>query len=242
MLTRATCSCLFLLLTACHPTLGEVKEQNKELIAQTQKRIELVRRELVGARDEVAPGCKPPTPLHPAFDEAHDAEVMSFGALERAGADHDAYEKWTEVPVYARSALATVLQDSHPTMQHYRPPSMKVSSSEWLSSYRQAARVKYLAVVRTRTMDREAGTASLVASLVEYSDAPRVLCTLTDEVSVGGSLGTSDYQVVRQDRKTGKTTVVRSDSHDNFEEAMARKRDQFGVKLKAAWGIDLDQK
>ena len=39
-----------------------------------------------------------------------------------------------------------------------------------------------------------------------------------------------------------KTTVVCSDSHDNFEEAMGRKRDQFGVKLKGVWGIGLDQK
>ncbi|MDP1922595.1 MAG: hypothetical protein Q8L14_40515 [Myxococcales bacterium] len=240
MPTRATLLCL--LLTACSPTLGEVKEQNKALIAQTQKRIELVRRALVGARDDVDPACKPPTPLHPGFDEAHDVEVMSFGAVERAGAEHDAYATWTEVPIYGDSALATVLQDSHPTMEKFRPPSMKVTSDLWRAAYQHAAKVKYLVVVRTRAMDRDAGTASLVAYLVEFSDAPKVLCTLTDEVSVGAKLGTSDYQVVRENRKTGEKTVVRSDSHDNFEEAMSRKRDQFGEKLKTAWGIGLSRK
>lgn len=151
MPTRTTLLCL--LLTACSPTLGEVKEQNKTLIAQTQKRIELVRRALIGARDDVDPACKPPTPLHPAFDGTHDAEVMSFGALERAGAEHDAYAKGPRCPSTA-----------------------------------------------TRPWKR---------------------C---------------------ENRKTGEKTVVRSDSHDNFEEAMSRKRDEFGVKLKAAWGIGLDRK
>lgn len=241
MLSRLSLLSL-LSLTACDPSLGDVKAKNRSVIELTQKRAELVQRAVLAATGVPDPACKPPSALHPAFDDAHDAEAISYGMLERAGAEYDPYAAWTEVPVHGRSALNTVLQDSHPTMARYRSDSMKVSNPTWLSSYSHAAKLKYLVVVRTTALDRETGTATLTAYLVEYSDTPRVLCTLSDAIAVGANLGTTGYQVVRENRKTGEKKVVRTDSHDEFQEALSRQRDRFGETLKTAWGIGLDVK
>lgn len=225
-----------LLLTGCDPTLAKFTASQKPLIEEVARNTPKVAAAVRSATPTDTP-CKAPVPLVTAPGATHNTEVLTLGALERAGADHDAYAPWNEVPFGLRAGapLESVLRDSHPTMAAYRKPDMKVGS-KWRAEYDDAGRVAYLVVLRTQGLDREAGTATVDAFLVDWKKA-EVLCGFTQALSVGANLGTTGYQVVRE--SPGKREVVRTDSHDNFQDAMFSQREKVNARAKAAWGVEL---
>jgi hypothetical protein len=224
----------------CDPKLSDWTKQHQALIDDTKTKFGKVAALIAAAPlPALDATCKPPATLHQAHDGTHDTDVIGYQELVRAGEMTNSDREWDEIPVHCSSPLEAVLTDVHPTFAQYRKPDLSVNKL-WQQRYTEAAQVKYVVVVRTRDIDRGGGRVVVDAHLVDWS-GPKLLCALSQELRVEGGLDKEYYDVVQRNTKTGAEKVVRSDSHDQFWEALFRESDKMlEPRLKKELGVVIE--
>jgi hypothetical protein len=203
-----------LCLVACGTKNAQVVEQEASAAAAMRERAAKVAASIAAAGDPqpCSDGVKP---NYAPKSDADDADWIMFGELD--GSKSDALD-FNFTDVYLHYYLDWLDPKGEYFLGRAGSADQKATPLV-LQTMKRVKGLKYLLVVRDPQLDRAAGTLTIDVWRATL-DPPKAVCGFRLTASADPKLGVQDYDVVQTNTRTGERKVVRSDSTDEFKNAL----------------------